>query len=209
MARADVASPDTTLGALGQRPDFADLPAWLERANAGTFLVGVADLDPFARILATTDGTVTEILEAWANDRVAVGRISQREESLVAPLSVLDASARGLVLRREVLLVGAQTRRPLLHAESMILVERLPATIHEGLRQGWTPIGRLLRTHRLETYREFLHLGRGAAGPLAAQFHIAPTENLIERIYRIFAGGRPVMLIQEEFPERMTDHRLA
>jgi chorismate-pyruvate lyase len=43
-----------------------------------------ADLDPFARILATTDGTVTEILEAWANDRVAVGRISQREESLVA-----------------------------------------------------------------------------------------------------------------------------
>src|SRR6185295_5955275 len=209
MARADVASPDTTLGTLGRRPDLANLPAWVERADAGTFLVDVTDLDPLARILATTDGTVTEILEAWANDRVAVGGISQREESLVAPLSALEANARSLVLRREVLLVGAQTRRPLLHAESMILVERLPATIQEGLRQGWTPIGKLLRAYRLETYREFLHLGRSAAVPLAAQFQIAATDNLIERIYRIFARGRPVMLIQEEFPERMTDHRLA
>lgn len=209
MARADVASPDTHSGALAQRPDLRDLPAWVERADAGTLLVDLTDLDPFARILATTDGTVTEILEAWANDNVAVDRLSQREESLVRPLSVLDAGARSLVLRREVLLVGAQTRRPLLHAESMILVERLPVAIQDGLRQGWTPIGKLLRMHRLETYREFRHLGRTAAGPLAAQFHIAPADHLIERIYRIFAGGRPVMLIHEEFPERMTDHRLA
>jgi len=209
MARAGVVSPDTDSGAFAQRPELGNLPAWVERADAGTLLADLTGLDPFARILATTDGTVTEILEAWANDNVAVGRLSQREESLASPLSALEANARNLVLRREVLLVGAQTRRPLLHAESMILVERLPATIQDGLRQGWAPIGKLLRTYRLETYREFLHLGRNAAGPLAAQFHLAPTDNLIERIYRIFAGGRPVMLIQEEFPERMADHRLA
>jgi chorismate-pyruvate lyase len=179
------------------------IPAWAERAGAGTLRAEIGDLDPLARILATTDGTVTEILEAWADDNVAVGQLSQREESLARPVALLDATTRSLVMRRDVLLVGARSKRPLLYAESLILAARLPAPIREGLRRGRTPIGKLLRTHRLETYREFLYLGRATAGPLGLQFRISAADPLIERTYRIFAGGRPIMLINEKFPARM------
>jgi len=205
VPRASFVSPDQRLDPLADTR--GSLPAWAER-EARTLLADLSDLEPLARIIATTDGTVTEILEAWANDNVAVGRLTQREESLVRPLSLLDASALSPVLRREVLLVGARSQRPLLYAESLIVTARLPAPIQDGLRQGWTPIGKLLRMYRLETFRDFLHLGRTAAGPLAQWFHISPSDLLIERTYRIFAGGRPVMLINEQFPERMTHHRL-
>lgn len=209
MARASFGGPVPLLDTFADEPDSRALPAWVERADTRTFVGDLSDLEPLARILATTDGTVTDILEAWANDAVAVGHLSQREESLVRPLPLLDAGARSPVLRREVLLVGARSRRPLLYAESLIFAARLPAGIREGLRHGRTPIGKLLRGYRLETYREFLHLGRTSAGPLALPFHISPDDLMIERTYRVFAGGRPVMLIHEQFPQRMTDHRLA
>jgi chorismate-pyruvate lyase len=204
MARANVDSPDLRLDPLADRPNPDVLiPAWAERAGPGTLRAEIGDLDPLARILATTDGTVTEILEAWADDNVAVGQLSQREESLARPVALLDATTRSLVMRRDVLLVGARSKRPLLYAESLILAARLPAPIREGLRRGRTPIGKLLRTHRLETYREFLYLGRATAGPLGLQFRISAADPLIERTYRIFAGGRPIMLINEKFPARM------
>lgn len=204
MARASSGTPEFALHPLADRPDHEGLiPAWVERPGPGTLLAEISDLEPLARILATTDGTVTEILEAWADDNVAVGQLSQREELLARPLSLLDASAHSPVLRRDVLLVGARSQRPLLYAESLILAARLPAPIRDGLRNGRTPIGKLLRAHRLETYREFLHLGRAAAGPLALRFRIAPADLLIERTYRIFAGSRPIMLINEKFPARM------
>jgi len=204
MARASVGIPDFGLDPLADRPDREGLiPAWVERTGPGTLLAAISDLEPFARILATTDGTVTEILEAWADDTVAVGQLSQREDLLARRISLLDADVHSPVLRRDVLLVGARSQRPLLYAESLILAGRVPAPIQNGLRKGRTPIGKLLRTHRLETYREFLYLGRTAAGHLALEFRIAPADLLIERTYRIFAGGRPIMLINEKFPARM------
>lgn len=201
MARASFGIPGLHLDPIADRREGL-IPAWVERP-AGTSLAAINDLEPLARILATTDGTVTEILEAWADDNVAVGHLSQREALLARPLSPLEANVHDLVLRRDVLLVGARTQRPLLYAESLILLTRLPAPIRNGLRKGRTPIGKLIRANRLETYREFLFLGRAAAGLLALQFRVAPADLLIERTYRIFAGGRPIMLINEKFPALM------
>jgi chorismate-pyruvate lyase len=198
------------MDAAEERSDRVGLiPSWVERDVSITLLVDLKDLEPLARILATTDGTVTEILEAWADDNVVVGQLSQANGPLPRPVAALDANAGTPVLRRNVLLVGARSQRPLLYAESLTVTARVPAAIRDGLQQGGTPIGKLLRGSRLETYRELLHLGRGAAGPLAAQFRISPAELLVERTYRIFAGGRPIMLINEKFPARSGRSRIA
>ena len=203
MARASVFRPDGVALPAVDLPGSGIPPAWVERARHPSFLADLSELHPLARILATTDGTVTEILEAWADDRVAVGELAQVEAPLTRPVELLEVGAHRRLLRREVLLVGVRTKRPLLHAESLIVAERLPDEIRDGLREGSTPIGKLLRRHRLETYREFLYLGRAGAGPLALRFRISPSDPVIERTYRVFAGGRPVMLINESFPQRM------
>jgi chorismate-pyruvate lyase len=174
-------------------PDWAELPP--THAN-------IDDLDPFARVLATTDGTVTEILEAWAGDQVSVGWVSQRRADLESPVPALHAVPGTAVLRRDELLIGTRTGRALLYAESLIALERLPTLVSDGLIAGTRPIGRLLRESRLETFREILCLRREPAGQLAADFGARPDDPFVMRSYAIVAGGLPLMVIAEKFPGR-------
>jgi chorismate-pyruvate lyase len=55
--------------------------------------------------------------------------------------------------------------------------------------------------HRLETFREIVECWREFAGPLGQYFQVDEETTLIARTYRIFAGGQPIMLITEKFPE--------
>jgi chorismate-pyruvate lyase len=174
-------------------PDWAELPP--TQAN-------IDDLDPFARVLATTDGTVTEILEAWAGDHVSVGWVSQRRADLDRPVDALGAGSGTTVLRRDVLLIGTRTGRALLYAESLIAIDRLPTVVRDGLIAGTRPIGRLLRESRLETFREIRCLRREPAGQVARDFDARPDDPFVMRSYTIVAGGLPLMLIAEKFPGR-------
>jgi chorismate-pyruvate lyase len=174
-------------------PDWAELPP--THAN-------IDDLDPFARVLATTDGTVTEILEAWAGDHVSVGWVSQRRADLDRPVDALGAGPGTTVLRRDVLLIGTRTGRALLYAESLIAIDRLPTVVRDGLIAGTRPIGRLLRESRLETFREIRCLRREPAGQVARDFDARPDDPFVMRSYTIVAGGLPLMLIAEKFPGR-------
>src|SRR5256885_16204569 len=65
------------------------VPRWADLAPSAH--ADIRDLDPFARVLATTDGTVTEILEAWAAEQVAIGRVSQRRAPLGRTVEALRA----------------------------------------------------------------------------------------------------------------------
>jgi chorismate-pyruvate lyase len=163
----------------------------------------VADLtgaDVIGRVIVTTDGTVTELLEAWAGESVALGELAQEEGRLSQRVSSLDSDIGERILRRDVLLVGAKTNRALLYAESLIALDRLPSPITDGLLRSRTPIGRLLRRSRLETYREILQITREEAGSPGSRFGRTTDELFIARTYRVFSGGRPVMLIHEKLP---------
>jgi len=156
-----------------------------------------------ARVLATTDGTVTEILEAWADEPIEIGYLDQELAELGGPIDALEIGPPFSVLRREIVLRGARTGEALLHAESLIAIDRLPRSIVDGLLLHRTPIGRLLRASRLETYREILQLEMEAAGLFAGRLGRPPDELLVSRTYRVIAGGLPVMLIHERFPRRL------
>lgn len=153
----------------------------------------------FQRMLLGTDGTVTHILEAYADEPIDVVKLLQEIDTWKdgdAHLLLSD----GKVLRRRVLLRGRRSLRTLLYAEAVVAIERAAPAILQGLLETDKPIGVLLAENRTETFREILEVGREPAGACGAHFAIDPSAELLFRTYRIVAGQQPVILITEKFP---------
>jgi chorismate-pyruvate lyase len=162
-------------------------------------------LTSFQRILLTTDGMVTEMLEANYWERMTVERLFQEDYPLAAELEDLEYKAGEHVLDRRILLRGRMSHLARIYAESFIARDRLPDFIRDGLLHSSKPIGLLVLENRLETFREILGCAREEAGDIAEHFRIEPTDYLIARRYRVIAHGQPIMLITEKFPEREAD----
>ena len=178
------------------------VPAWA-RAPAEPQFTDMRTVDVFARVLAAADGGVTTILETWAREPVVIGEVVQREGRLEESLEILRTDGGASVLRRDVVLIGSRSRRALLYAESLIMLDRLPTYTVAELLTGSTPIRRLLRESRLETHREILSIGTEPAATLASRFALRPSELLVSRTYRIFANSTPLIAVTERFPTVM------
>ena len=145
----------------------------------------MAGLGVLARILMTSDGTVTVMLEQIVGERIVTEGIAQS----VAPVDPDTAAAlpypvAGLV-RRTTRLVGAATGRLYVRATSVFAPEALPKRVCTALTLTDEPIGRLLRRERVESFREILAIDGGGAEP--------------RRRYVISIGGRPAVHIEETF----------
>ena len=181
----------------------------LMRTDLQRSLVG-SPIDPsrltsFQRILLTTDGMVTEMLEANYWERMVVERLFQEDYALEKEVDDLECKPGEFVLDRRILLRGRMSHRARIYAESVIARDRLPDYIRDGLVNSPKPIGLLILENRLETFREILGCVREPAGDIAHHFDIDPTDHLISRRYRVIAHGQPIMLITEKFPERDDD----
>jgi len=157
-------------------------------------------LTRFQRMLVGTDGTVTHILEAYADEPVEVVKLLQVIDSSNDGDAHLSVPGGHKVLRREVLLRGRHSQRSLLYAEAVVVLDRVEAAFLDGLTGTDKPIGSLLRENRTETFREILVVERERAGPCGAHFGIDAAAELVSRTYRIVAGRQPVMAITEKFP---------
>ena len=158
------------------------------------------DLSAVQRILLTTDGRITDIIEAYAREPVCVVKLSETidEPGYIPNLKVSDDDD---VLYRSVLIQGTTTKADYLSATSLIVAGRLPAAMVESLLYTDTPFGKLLVAHRVETLREILYWHREPAGRYSAYFDMAPTDMLLSRTYRVVSQEQPVALITEKFPE--------
>lgn len=152
------------------------------------------------RILLTTDGTVSRILEQYVGEPVVVVKLRQALVPATTAIAELGVEAGETVLTRDVLLRGRDTRRNLVHAESVLCPGHLGAPLVNRLLASSVPIGELFRQYRLETFREILASGEEGAGWLSKYFGTEPSACLAFRTYRIVSGGRPVALITERFP---------
>lgn len=159
-----------------------------------------APLTRFQRMLLATDGTVTHILEAYADEPVEVVKLLQAFDTSNPAEAALLLSDDDKVLRRQVVLRSARSRRNLLYAETTVVVDRVDQALLDGLLATDKPMGLLMAEGRTETFREILAVGRRPAGARGPHFALGPADELIFRTYRIVAGGRPVILITEEFP---------
>lgn len=161
--------------------------------------LGDLSLSLLQRILLTTDGTVTQVLEAYADEPMRVVILLQ-ELGATAADGDLETPEGTTVMRRNVVLEGARSARNLLYAESLIVPDRIPPRVNEGLLSTDIPIGRLLAQNRVETFREVLRYGEENAGPAGCHFGVEPTHTLFFRTYRVVSAGLPMMVITEKFP---------
>lgn len=165
--------------------------------------VALGSLSTLHRILLTTDGTLTEILEAYFLERLQLIKLSEEFVRQEGPLRQLDLRGGESVIVRRILLQGEQSRRTYIYAESLIVLDRLDAPIRHKLLHTQTPIGRIWIESRLETFKEFIRAQREPAEDLGEYFRIDEDEPLISRTYRVIAKGLPVMMITEKFPQSL------
>ncbi len=160
-----------------------------------------ATLSSFQRILLTTDGTLTEILESYLFEPIVLVKLS--EFLLPAPQDIpaLEVEAGTEVIDRRILLQGKISRRNFIYAESILVPDRLGEKFKQELLVSQTPLGRLWLEHKLETFKEIIDSAREPAHERADYFHINMEDLLLSRTYRVFSNRRPIMRITEKFPE--------
>lgn len=153
------------------------------------------------RMLLATDGTVTTLLEVYAGEPIEAVELGQSRRPALSQDAEMLAMGEGAdLLDRRVLLCGVRSGSRFVYGESLIVPERLEADILERLESTTEPIGKLLRTRRLETFREVITVGKQRAGPLGALFGSTEDAVLLFRTYRIIIGGSPAVLITEKVP---------
>ena len=159
------------------------------------------------RIILTTDGTVTDILEAYFREQMVVVALHQETaaaETLPAAqlgLLGLAGSAGGEVLKREIVLRGEISESCHLHAASVIALDRLEPALRAGLLEKKKPIGHLLLEQRIPTFKEIDEVRREPAGALARLFAIAENAPMLSRTYVMSVDHKPLMMITEKLPE--------
>lgn len=159
-----------------------------------------ASLSPFQRIILTTDGTLTEILEAYLFEPLQV--VKQSEDVMPLPYhhGALKLDAGSTVIDRKIFLQGKISMRNFIYAESTLALERLDETFQHELLESKVPMGKLWRQNRIETYKEIISTKKESAFELADAFGIAAEDQLLSRTYLVFSQRQPIIQITEKFP---------
>jgi chorismate-pyruvate lyase len=161
--------------------------------------IDATKLAPLQRILLITDGTLTEILEAYLFEPIELVKLSERllKSHEVSALVELEDGER--VMERKINLRGAKSGRLHVYAESLILVDRLEPLFQTELLETNVPLGRLWRGHRLETFKQLVSMECRPAGEMSAHLDCAENAPVLGRVYDVFSAGRLVMRIVENF----------
>lgn len=157
-------------------------------------------LTPFQRALLVLDGTVTKFVEAYTMEPVRVERLSQERRRLDRPTPWLEVAPDEEVIVRQVLIRGEYSHTFYAYAVSLLVPRRLPAEVRGRLERGEQGLGEILESQEMETRRQVLWYGRERLERLPERIRALSDGEFISRTYRILAGGRPLVLINEKFP---------
>lgn len=162
--------------------------------------INPAKLSTLQRIVLTTDGTLTEILEAYLFEKIRIVKLSEGIVSITQDIPPLAVKQGSEVIERKVLLQGKISRKNFIYAESILVTERLDEKFKEELLHSKTPLGRLWLEHKLETFKEIIDTAEETAEKLLAYFPLQPEDKVFSRTYRVFSQRQPIMTITEKFP---------
>ena len=166
--------------------------------------ISLTRLTPFQRGLLVTDGTVTRFIEAYTLTSVEVVLLQQTKQTLSTEHAWLQLPAEEEVISRQVALQthSQDKSSPTIHtyATSLIVPQRLPQSLLDGLTTNKQGLGGLLQHSDLETRRELLWCGIETLTDLPPAVAHLEGETFISRAYRLFVDQEPIMLINEKFP---------
>jgi chorismate-pyruvate lyase len=173
-----------------------------ELLNVGS--IDLSTLHSFCRVLLTTDGTLTEILEAYFLERIQLVKVSEVLLSTAHSIPILDVRPGDEIIERKILLQGAHSKINYVYAESTIVVNEIAIELRHDLLHSKTSIGRLWIEHKMETFKEMVDVCRENAGTTARFFGVDFETPILSRTYRVFSNRKPVIMITEKFPEHFT-----
>ncbi|AGK61084.1 chorismate lyase [Archaeoglobus sulfaticallidus PM70-1] len=110
------------------------------------------ELKPIHRILLTTDGSITTIIEAYTGNRVDVITRDQRIIKAGRYASLLRIDEEDDINFRVVSLISGN--RVYAEAVSLTPLKRLEPGFRDDLTRADIPIGRILRKHKIEARRD-------------------------------------------------------
>ncbi|WNN88254.1 chorismate--pyruvate lyase family protein [Gloeocapsopsis dulcis] len=164
-------------------------------------LIDPSTLSTFQKILLTTDGTITHILEVCLLEAIQVVKLSEEIVLLTRDIPFVELTQETEIIDRKVLLRGKTSGKNFIYAESVIFPERLDEKFRDKLLRTKTPIGQIWFDCRVETFKEIFNSGKEPANDLASYFNIQSESNLLFRTYGVFSKQQLIMLITEKFPE--------
>jgi chorismate-pyruvate lyase len=158
-------------------------------------------LSTFQRILLTTNGTITDMIEAYAGEQIKLVKLSEEIISLKHDIPEMQLKQGDEVVERKILLRGSISQRNYVYADSLLVLNRLEDSVKEELLNTKKPIGKVWVEQKIAIFKENVDSGRESANDLANYFNIEPQENLIFRTYCVISNKKYTMMITEKFPE--------
>lgn len=158
-------------------------------------------LSTFQRILLTTNGTITDMLEAYFFEPIQLIKLSEelvKSDREFLPMQLKPGTE---VIDRKILLRGRISRKNYIYAESIIVLNTLDEHFKNELLKNQKPIGKIWLEKRVEMFKEIIDSGKYPANELAHYFNIEPSENLLGRTYCTISNQKYTTMITEKFPE--------
>ncbi|MEM4472449.1 MAG: chorismate pyruvate-lyase family protein [Archaeoglobaceae archaeon] len=156
------------------------------------------NLNPIHRILLTTDGSVTAIIEAYTQKAVVVETVEQRiikaDEEIAKRLGIKEGDE--VNYRIVYLKAGGEIYAK---AISYTPLKRLQNGFRDDLMRADIPIGKIMKKHRIEARREIRWGGVLESKELAMEMGVRKPFFIV-RNYSIIHRNEVLMDITEFFP---------
>ena len=96
----------------------------------------IEHIEPAFRLLLTSDGTLTDMLQVTCRERINARILAQEVKPAGRRIDPLDLGPGELVMSRRVLLQGDRTGTYYIYADSCIAITRLDVRLHRFERAG-------------------------------------------------------------------------
>ena len=153
-------------------------------------------LTAIERVVLACDATLTEILEAYAGEKIVVHKLKEQVLQLNDNIPHLHSSDQ--IVFRETLLIGSKSAKVMIYARSLI---DLGLLLNKGFKQDLIstsiPLGHLFKSYKIETFRELLGYKEEDDDELLSHFGVAAGK-FISRTNVVYSYGKPLMLITEK-----------
>ena len=141
-------------------------------------------LSPVGRLLLTSDGSMTQMLEALLLKKISTEIICQK----IAPLekevdAVCEFVPGSELLAREAWLIDGE--RPLVYAYSLLSVPEEGDYSLQAIKEVNEPLGRMVRDNGVRTLRDRCCFGLVSSPSIAEQYGVGPEADLWARYYRL------------------------
>jgi|Deesub1362A_J573_1020465.scaffolds.fasta_scaffold00233_32 beta-ribofuranosylaminobenzene 5'-phosphate synthase len=157
-------------------------------------------LSPVQKILLTTDGSITRILEALTGEEVSIS--TEKQEVIKADEEIatkLQIEVGGEVNFRVVNI--RSSGGVLMHAISYTPLKRLKKKFREDIMKADIPIGKIMARLKIEARREIMDMGIIEADERFSQlFSVKKGSFLLKRTYNIIHNNEILLNITEIFP---------